>query len=318
MSSARFIDNFLEMMSAERGASRNTLEAYRRDLNWAESQLKKGNNDLLNAELDAINTLVGEMQKSGFAATSQARRLSTLRQFFQFLYSEGLRTDDPSADIDAPKKQLNLPKTLNEDDVSKLLDLAHENAMAQKVSAFEHRRALRLCTIIELLYATGMRISECVSLPVRVARGDPRFLLVRGKGAKERMVPLSKKAIEILAHWLILRDEDLSQKKDENNRQSPYLFPAQSTTGYIARQLVARELKELAVAAGINRSKISPHILRHAFASHLLHHGADLRAVQKLLGHSDISTTQIYTHILEERLQRLVNEHHPLANHKSG
>lgn len=300
------IDNFLEMMSAERGASANTLDAYRRDLEWANEELHGHNTALLTTDRDKLIKILSTMQTEGFAATTQARRLSTLRQFFQFLYAEGLRTDDPSGDIDAPKKDANIPKIISEEQVSRLLSLAEAEAKRTDFSPAMHKKALRLHTIIELLYATGLRISELVSLPARVARGDPAFILVRGKGSKERMVPLSDKAREAIKHWLELRD----QSKDS---QSPYLFPAQADQGYVARQLVARELKVLATQAGINAKIISPHVIRHAFASHLLQHGANLRVVQQLLGHSDISTTQIYTHVLEDRLQRLVNENHPLA-----
>lgn len=300
------IDNFLEMMSAERGASANTLDAYRRDLEWANEELHGHNTALLTTDRDKLIKILSTMQTEGFAATTQARRLSTLRQFFQFLYAEGLRTDDPSGDIDAPKKDANIPKIISEEQVSRLLSLAETEAKRTDFSPAMHKKALRLHTIIELLYATGLRISELVSLPARAARGDPAFILVRGKGSKERMVPLSDKAREAIKHWLELRD----QSKDS---QSPYLFPAQADQGYVARQLVARELKVLATQAGINAKIISPHVIRHAFASHLLQHGANLRVVQQLLGHSDISTTQIYTHVLEDRLQRLVNENHPLA-----
>lgn len=306
MNLAATIDNFLEMMSAERGASKNTLEAYRRDLFWANEQLAAFKTNLLETGRDQLVKILASMQNDGFAATSQARRLSTIRQFFQFLYAEGLRDDDPSGNIDTPKKRANLPKIISEKQVDKLLDLAETYAKRADVSPAEHKRAMRLHTIVELLYATGLRISELVSLSARVVRGGPEFLLVRGKGAKERIVPLSQKAGQAVKDWLELRD-----KTSDSN--SPYLFPAHAGQGYIARQLVARELKALAVEAGISAHNISPHVIRHAFASHLLQHGADLRVVQQLLGHSDISTTQIYTHVLEEKLQSLVNEHHPLA-----
>jgi len=306
MNLAATIDNFLEMMSAERGASKNTLEAYRRDLFWANEQLAAFKTNLLETGRDQLVKILASMQNDGFAATSQARRLSTIRQFFQFLYAEGLRDDDPSGNIDTPKKRANLPKIISEKQVDKLLDLAETYAKRADASPAEHKRAMRLHTIVELLYATGLRISELVSLSARVVRGGPEFLLVRGKGAKERIVPLSEKARQAVKEWLELRD-----KTSDSN--SPYLFPAHADQGYIARQLVARELKTLAVEAGISAHNISPHVIRHAFASHLLQHGADLRVVQQLLGHSDISTTQIYTHVLEEKLQSLVNEHHPLA-----
>lgn len=300
------IDNFLEMMSAERGAAHNTLEAYRRDLEWADDELSAFQKNLLTAQKDDLSKILAQMQIEGFAATSQARRLSTLRQFYQFLYAEGIHNVDPSGNLDVPKKRAHLPKIISEAQVTKLLDLAQSNLEAENLSDAEYKRTLRLHVIIEMLYATGLRISELVTLPVQSVRGDPRFLLVRGKGSKERMVPLSQKAKIALLKWLALRD----QSKD---RTSSYLFPAHSDGGFIARQVIARDLKVLAAAAGIQADVISPHVLRHAFASHLLQHGADLRAVQQLLGHADIATTQIYTHVLEERLQRLVNEHHPLA-----
>ena len=300
------IDNFLEMMSAERGASKNTLEAYRRDLLWANEELAGAGTSLIDTGRDQLTKILASMQNDGFAATSQARRLSTLRQFFQFLYAEGLRNDDPSGDLLSPRKPPNLPKIISEKQVDNLRDLAEKNAQRADFTAAEHKKAMRLHTIVELLYATGLRISELVTMPVRIVRGAPDFILIRGKGSKERMVPLSGKAKEAIRNWLELRD-----KSTDSN--SPYLFPAHSEQGYIARQVVARELKILAIDAGINAHNISPHVIRHAFASHLLQHGADLRVVQQLLGHSDISTTQIYTHVLEEKLQSLVNEHHPLA-----
>ncbi|WP_297322422.1 site-specific tyrosine recombinase XerD [uncultured Bartonella sp.] len=306
MNLAATIDNFLEMMSAERGCSKNTLEAYRRDLLWAQKELSFLRTTFFATDSKQLTKILSSMQGQGFAATSQARRLSTLRQFFQFLYAEGFRQDDPSGNIDTPRKKVNLPKIINEKQVTRLLEIAEENAERCDLSPAEQKKNLRLHTIIELLYATGLRISELVSLPVRIARGNPNFLLVRGKGAKERMVPLSGKAREALAKWLKLRDKTV-------DGASPYLFPAHADQGYIARQVVARELKLLAIAAGISAHNISPHVIRHAFASHLLQHGADLRVVQQLLGHANISTTQIYTHVLEEKLQSLVNEHHPLA-----
>ncbi len=219
MNLAATIDNFLEMMSAERGASKNTLEAYRRDLLWANEQLAAFKTNLLETGRDQLVKILASMQNGGFAATSQARRLSTLRQFFQFLYAEGLRDDDPSGNIDTPKKRANLPKIISEKQVDKLLDLAETYAKRADVSPAEHKRAMRLHTIVELLYATGLRISELVSLSARVVRGGPEFLLVRGKGAKERIVPLSEKAGQAVKDWLELRE-----KMSDSN--SPYLFPA--------------------------------------------------------------------------------------------
>ncbi|QEE08291.1 site-specific tyrosine recombinase XerD [Bartonella kosoyi] len=307
MKSNIVIERFLEMMSAERGASAHTLAAYQYDLQWAQEELSSHSVSLLSAQKEDLIGLLSLMYTLGFAATSQARRLSTLRQFYQFLYAEGLRADDPSNDIDAPRQGRPLPKIISEDAVTKFLDLAQLEVNQADYGSKDYLRALRLQLLSEMLYATGLRISELVSLPVQAVRGKEYNILVRGKGKKERMVLLSKKAHQILLQWLDLRDQGKDAK-------SLYLFPAHSETGYIARQVVARELKNLAKRAGIKSESFSPHVLRHAFASHLLQNGADLRAVQHLLGHSDISTTQIYTHVLEEGLYRLVNEHHPLAD----
>ena len=301
------IENFLEMMSAERGAAENTLESYRRDLEAvAETLATKGIN-LTEAGADHIRNVLDVMATQGFAATSQARRLSALRQFFRFLYSEGYRQDDPTGTVDAPKKQKPLPKIMSVENVTRLLDRAVLEANEAAEPA-DRIKALRLHALLETLYATGLRVSELVGLPVTVARTDHRFLLVRGKGSKERMVPLSPKARDALQRFLALRDS--LPGSDDN----PWLFPAFSESGHLARQVFARELKGLTARAGLSTSAISPHVLRHAFASHLLQNGADLRTVQQLLGHADISTTQIYTHVLEERLHKLVSEHHPLAD----
>ena len=301
------IENFLEMMSAERGAAGNTLESYRRDLEAAADVMQTRGVNLAEAKTDDVRHVLDGMSNEGFAATSQARRLSALRQFFRFLYSEGFRQDDPTGVIDAPKKQKPLPKIMSVENVGRLLDRADLEAREAPEPA-ERIKALRLHALLETLYATGLRVSELVTLPVSVARTDHRFLIVRGKGSKERMVPLSQKAREALQNFLSLRDS--LPGYDDN----PWLFPAFSESGHLARQVFARELKGLAARTGLSSASISPHVLRHAFASHLLQNGADLRTVQQLLGHSDISTTQIYTHVLEERLHKLVSEHHPLAD----
>ncbi|PRD44401.1 site-specific tyrosine recombinase XerD [Phyllobacterium phragmitis] len=306
MRAATTIENFLEMMSAERGAAENTLASYRRDLEAAAEFTVARGASLPDAASDDIRAYLDEMTRLGFAATSQARRLSALRQFFRFLYSEGLRQDDPTGILDAPKKERSLPKIMSEEAVGRLLDRA--KLETEDPAVIDKLRALRLHTLLETLYATGMRVSELVGLPAGVARSDHRFLLVRGKGSKERMVPLSAKAREAMSRYLTLRDAE------PGSDGNPWLFPAFSESGHLARQVFARELKALAARAGVSTATISPHVLRHAFASHLLQNGADLRAVQQLLGHSDISTTQIYTHVLEERLHQLVSEHHPLAD----
>jgi integrase/recombinase XerD len=295
------------MMSAERGAAGNTLESYRRDLEAAADVMQTRGVNLAEAKTEDVRHVLNGMSNEGFAATSQARRLSALRQFFRFLYSEGFRQDDPTGVIDAPKKQKPLPKIMSVENVGRLLDRADLEAKEAPEPA-ERIKALRLHALLETLYATGLRVSELVTLPVSVARTDHRFLIVRGKGSKERMVPLSQKAREALQNFLSLRDS--LPGYDDN----PWLFPAFSESGHLARQVFARELKGLAARTGLSSASISPHVLRHAFASHLLQNGADLRTVQQLLGHSDISTTQIYTHVLEERLHKLVSEHHPLAD----
>lgn len=301
------IDSFLEMMSAERGAAENTLESYRRDLETAADFMAARKVKLTSALPVDIRACLDDMSVQGFAATSQARRLSSLRQFFRFLYTENLRADDPTGIIDAPKKNRALPKIMSENTVGRLLGQAENEAEPQEDMS-GHFSAVRLYALLELLYATGMRVTELVSLPEKTVRSNQRFLLVRGKGSKERMVPLSLKAQIVLQRYLALRDR---VPEWQNN---PWAFPARSETGYLARQVFARDLKALAARANIPDAAISPHVLRHAFASHLLQNGADLRAVQQLLGHSDISTTQIYTHVLEERLHQLVAMHHPLAD----
>ncbi len=304
MKSGARIEAFLEMMSAERGAADNTLASYRRDLEDAAEHI----GDLAGADPDAIRSYLGDITARGFAPSSQARRLSSLRQFYKFLYAEGLRPDDPTGTLDSPRKGRALPKTMSEAETGRLLDRAAAEAADASLGDGALIAARRMHALVEVLYATGLRVSELVGLPLTVALRDERFFIVRGKGSKERMVPLSAKAREAMRLWLAERARVAAFA------ESPFLFPAASESGHLPRQVFARDLKGLAARAGIAASKISPHVLRHAFASHLLQNGADLRAVQQLLGHSDISTTQIYTHVLEERLVRLVNDHHPLAD----
>ncbi len=303
MKGAARLEAFLEMMSAERGASANTLEAYRRDLEDAAGFVDGG---LASANAEDIRRWLDDVAARGFARSSQARKLSAVRQFFKFLYVEGMRTDDPTGIVDTPRKERPLPKTMGEDAVTRLLERAEtDRQMAENDG--DRLAACRLHALVETLYATGLRVSELVSLPLTVALRDERFFVVRGKGGKERMVPLSQKARAALRDWLEIRAQHASFK------DSPFLFPATSESGHLPRQVFARELKGLAGRAGVPAAKVSPHVLRHAFASHLLQNGADLRAVQQLLGHADISTTQIYTHVLENRLVELVSQHHPLA-----
>jgi integrase/recombinase XerD len=303
------IEAFLEMMSAERGASENTLLSYRRDLEDAAEFMAANGCSIDDSASADLSAYMDDIARRGFAASSQARRLSALRQFYRFLYSEGLRSDDPSGTVDSPRKDRALPKVLGEEEVTRLLERAAYEAADESLSDGQRLGAIRMQVMIELLYATGLRVSELIALPVAVARRDERFFIVRGKGGKERMVPLSGKAREALKVWL---DE---RGKEPATSESPWLFPAASEGGFLPRQVFARDLKGLAARAGIAAARISPHVLRHAFASHLLQNGADLRVVQQLLGHSDISTTQIYTHVLEKRLVELVSRHHPLADH---
>jgi integrase/recombinase XerD len=300
--SAAYVEAFLEMMSAERGAAVNTLQSYERDLEDARSFLRSRGTGLTDASADDLRSYLSHLAGQGFKASSQARRLSALRQFYKFLYAEGLRTDDPTGILDAPKKARTLPKTLSIEDVTRLIGQAEAEAKSGKGDAMAN---LRMHALIELLYATGMRVSELVSLPASVLAQNGRFLIIRGKGNKERLVPLSQAAIRAMRAY--------GEQLQEDGADSPWLFPSNGKTGHLPRQVFARDLKSLAARAGIRVAAISPHVLRHAFASHLLANGADLRAVQELLGHSDISTTQIYTHVLEERLHDLVQNHHPLA-----
>lgn len=306
MNDARLIENFLEMLSAERGASPNTLAAYEHDLR---DLCENCSVALDKADEKSLRTYISGLPKRGYAASSQARRLAAMRQFFQFLYAEGIRGDDPTSTLDNPKKPRSLPKILSEDDVTALLDLAESEAQ----SAGESLAPVRMAALMEVLYATGLRVSELVSLPASVARRDARYFVVTGKGDKERLVPLSPPARASMDRWLHRRDRAPAYAG------SQFLFPSRrSAVGYLPRQVFARDLKALAARAGLDPKAISPHVLRHAFASHLLQNGADLRSVQQLLGHADISTTQIYTHVLEERLIRLVQDHHPLAAPKTS
>lgn len=298
------IELYLDMLAAERGAARNTLEAYRRDLDDFANDLMDAGASIASADTDDLRAHLNRLAKRGLAATTVARRLSAIRQLYRFLYSEGHRGDDPAAVIEGPKRGRALPKVLSVQHVDGLLAQSREG-MAAEVPA-ERLRAARLACLLEVLYATGLRVSELVALPESAARRDMRMLVVRGKGGRERLVPLNDSAKKTMADYLALRAE---MKLDK----SKWLFPSFGESGHLTRQHFARELKALAAAAGLRASQVSPHVLRHAFASHLLQNGADLRVVQTLLGHADISTTQIYTHVLEERLKSLVRDLHPLA-----
>jgi len=296
------IENFLDMMSAERGASRNTLEAYKRDL-----LAFAGDVDLRRATRDDVRAHLAKLSRDRRKASTQSRKLSALRRFYGFLYTEGIRKDDPCGAIEAPKLSRPLPKILSANDVTKLVETARSQAA-------ESDEGLRLACIVETLYASGLRISELVSLPVSAVRTRDRFLLVRGKGNKERLAPMGGPAREILDAYLKVRDQFFPH----GERESKYLFPSRGREGHLTRRRCHQLLKDLAVKGGISPSKLSPHVLRHAFATHLVEGGADLRSVQTMLGHADIATTQIYTHVARGRLKRTMEQAHPLARKARG
>jgi integrase/recombinase XerD len=298
---------FLDMLAAERGAGRNTLEAYTRDLDDLADHLAEKGTTIAAATTADLRAYLAALARRGFKASSVARRLSAVRQLFRFLYAEGHRREDPAAVIEGPKRGRPLPKVLSIGEVDRLLATAHAGATDAARSDAERLRALRLACLLEVLYATGLRVSELIALPASAARRDERMLVVRGKGDKERLVPLNQAAKTAMRAYL-----DALAKTDRD-ATSKWLFPSFGASGHITRQHAALELKGLASAAGIGAARVSPHVLRHAFASHLLQNGADLRVVQTLLGHADISTTQIYTHVLDERLKSLVRDLHPLA-----
>jgi integrase/recombinase XerD len=302
---ARLIDQFLEMMSAERGASRNTLEAYRRDLNEYLSFLSGLGSNVRTADTGEVRAFLSALSDRQLARTSAARKLSAVKQFHRFLLAEGLAKDNPTSIVEGPKLGRPLPKIMSIGEVDRLLATARE---AISRSSEERKfRAARLYCLIEVLYATGMRVSEILGLRVEAAKSKEQFLLIKGKGGRERLVPLNDAARDALKSFLLLRAH-AGDGSDEG-----YLFSSYGGAGHLTRQRLGQELKALAAAAGLSPSKVSPHVLRHAFASHLLAGGADLRAVQQMLGHADISTTQIYTHVLSERLRKIVETHHPLG-----
>ena len=301
------IELFLDMLAAERGGTRNTLAAYAHDLADFSAHLIGAGRCIADAPTDELRAYLASLHKRGFAAASVARRLSAIRQLYRFLYTEGYRADDPSAAIEGPMRARTLPKVLAIEEVDRLLVQARAKMEGDR-SALERLRAARLACLIEVLYATGLRVSELIALPASAAERNARMLFVRGKGDKERMVPLNESAKSAMQAYLALLAA-------AGRGQTKWLFPSFGETGHLTRQHFARELKVLAGAAGLRPDLVSPHVLRHAFASHLLHNGADLRVVQTLLGHADISTTQIYTHVLEQRLKSLVRDLHPLAEH---
>ncbi len=298
---------FLDMLAAERGGAKNTLAAYAHDLADYSAELVAASRSIANARTDDLRAYLGSLSKRRLAASSVARRLSAIRQLYRFLYAEGRRADDPSAIIEGPKRGRTLPKVLSIAEVDRLLAAARADIDRPDQPKLERLRAARLACLIEVLYATGLRVSELVALPVSAAARNARMLTVRGKGNKERLVPLNEAAKAAMRDYLALLSETGRQQNTK------WLFPSFGEAGHLTRQHFARELKALAAAAGLRSAQVSPHVLRHAFASHLLHNGADLRVVQTLLGHADISTTQIYTHVLEERLKSLVRDLHPLG-----
>jgi integrase/recombinase XerD len=303
---------FLDMLAAERGAASNTLEAYRRDIGEFIAFLDGRGIAVKEVEPAAVGDYLVQLSQAGLAPASRARRLSAIRQFFKFLVAEGLAPENPARRVAGPKRLRPLPKTLSVAEVDRLLETARQRGEA--TDRRERVRALRLYALIETLYATGLRVTELVTLPRSVLAGDGRVLTVKGKGGRERLVPLNGPARAALERYLEIERDG----HDATLPAGKWLFASRAAAGHLTRQGLARELKELAVLAGLDPRRVSPHVLRHAFASHLLDRGADLRAVQQLLGHADISTTQIYTHVLEERLKQLVFERHPLATRKAS
>jgi integrase/recombinase XerD len=311
-SDARLLSLFLDMLAAEQGAGNNTLDAYRRDLEDVSEFIGRAKSDFTAVDTQTLRDYLADLDARGFKSTTVARRLSAIRHLFRFLLGERLRSDDPAAILSGPKRGRGLPKVLSIADVDGLLVHARRLADVPDASAQQRLRALRLYCLLEVLYATGLRVSELVSLPLAAARRDARMVVVRGKGNKERLVPLNESSKQAMVDYLAAI-ESLKAERANNVAASKWLFPSFGESGHLTRQHFARELKELAVMAGLSPRLVSPHVLRHAFASHLLHNGADLRIVQTLLGHTDISTTQIYTHVVEERLKSLVRDLHPLG-----
>ncbi len=294
------------MLTAERGATPHTIEAYTRDIADFLAFLAARKTGARQAAADDVRAYLEGLSHKGLAATSRARKLSAIRQFFRFLLGEGLRADDPTSAVDSPKLGRPLPKILSLAEVETLIDTARK-ACSTSADGAPRRRAIRLYALIETLYASGLRVSELIALPRNVLAADDRVLTIKGKGGRERLVPLNEAARQALGAHLA------AMMESEPRAASPWLFPTGDGAQHITRQRFGQELKALALAASLEPARVSPHVLRHAFASHLLERGADLRTVQQLLGHADISTTQIYTHVIEERLRRLVEQHHPLA-----
>jgi integrase/recombinase XerD len=311
-SDARLTSLFLDMLAAEQGAGPNTLDAYRRDLTDFSEFLARSRQGFVSAETQALRDYLADLDARGFKSSSVARRLSAMRHLFRFLMNERIRNDDPAAILSGPKRGRGLPKVLSIGDVDRLLTRAKALTEIPEASPLQRLRAMRLYCLLEVLYATGLRVSELVALPLSASRRDAAMIVVRGKGDKERLVPLNQASRQAMTDYLAAI-EALKPDSKKNAANSKWLFPSFGESGHLTRQHFARDLKELAGSAGLAPRLVSPHVLRHAFASHLLHNGADLRIVQTLLGHTDISTTQIYTHVVEERLKSLVRDLHPLA-----
>ena len=310
MTSNNHIDAFLEMMAAERGASDNTLAAYARDLEGWNAALSKSGKSILTCGTGALEAVLSSWAKAGLTPSTAARKLSALKQFCLFAQMDGLRKDNPAHSLRGPKQGRGLPKILSHNDIEALFA-----AVETDISV----KGVRLWAQLEILYAGGLRVTELVSLKLntaaRVIHADAApCLTIRGKGNKERLVPLTGAAVRAIGKWLQVRDETLPKSAIARDRAEDFLFPSSGKSGHMTRERFAQLLKQLTRDAGLDASRISPHTLRHAFATHMLERGADLRAVQTLLGHADIATTQIYTHVLDAQMQQLVEDHHPLAN----
>jgi integrase/recombinase XerD len=302
----RWISTFLQAQAAEQDAATNTQLAYGRDLIAFSDYLSHHGQSLATADRAAVEAYLVRCEGEGLAPATRARRLSAIRQLYRFAKEEGWRDDNPAIRITGPGASRHLPQTLSEAEVTAILDAA-------RVFGKSERDRIRNCALVELLYATGLRVSELVELPIAAVRGDPRMILVKGKGDKERMVPLSTPAKAAVAAWLTLRDaeDDLSRKSGKPLPR--HLFPGPGAAGHLTRQHFYLLIKDIAATGGLDPARVTPHTLRHAFATHLLAGGADLRVIQTLLGHADLATTEIYTHVLEDRLKELVLTRHPLA-----
>lgn len=300
----RAVDSFLDMMSAERGASPHTLSAYERDLMDLSAALRSAGQSLQTAGTGHIEAVLARWAKKGIAPSTAGRKLSAIKQFYLFLQTENLRADNPAHHMKGPKRGRPLPKILSEADVDALFEAA-ERDMSPK--------GIRMQCLLEILYAGGLRVQELVSLRTAQTKRRDSCMVIMGKGDRERLVPLTEAAVSAITAWKKIRKTTMPESLKAQERAEAFLFPSRSKDGHLSRERFAQMLKDLAILAGLEPSKISPHVLRHAFATHLLARGADLRSVQKLLGHADISTTQIYTHVLDERMRALVYDMHPLA-----